>query len=74
MHADAALDWADQATEGEYVNSQLQPAAPLFFQDPLAELGVPAGSGGGIPSMSIWNPTGDAEVDPTAGIFADPNT
>ncbi len=72
-HADSALDWADQSTEGEYVNSQLQPAAPLFFQDSLANLGVPSASGGGIPSTSIWNPTGDAEVDPTAGIFADPN-
>ena len=72
-HADSALDWADQNTEGEYVNSQLQPAAPLFFQDSLANLGVPSASGGGIPSTSIWNPTGDAEVDPSAGIFADPN-
>jgi hypothetical protein len=72
-HADSALDWADQNTEGEYVNSQLQPPAPLFFQDSLANLGVPSDSGGGIPSVSIWNPTGDAEVDPSAGIFADPN-
>lgn len=72
-HADSALDWADQSTEGEYVNSQLQPAAPLFFQDSLANLGVPSASGGGIPSTSIWNPTGDSEVDPSAGIFADPN-
>ncbi len=73
QHADAALDWADQNTEGEYVNSQLQPAAPLFSQDSMANLGVPAGGGGGIPSVSIWNPTGDPEVDPTSGIFGDPN-
>jgi len=75
-HADAALDWADQSTGGEYVNSQLQPSAPLFFQDPLANLGVPSDSGGGIPSTSIWNPTGEGFVDPSAtvgGIFDDPN-
>ena len=55
------------------MNSQLQPAAPLFFQDSLANLGVPADGGGGIPSVSIWNPAGDPEVDPTSGIFGDPN-
>ena len=75
-HADAALDWADQSTAGEYVNSQLQPTAPLFFQDSLANLGVPSDSGGGIPSRSIWDPTGESFVDPSAnvgGIFDDPN-
>jgi hypothetical protein len=76
MHADSALDWADQQAGGEYVNSQLQPTAPLFFQDPLADLGVPSSSGGGIPNVSIWNPTGEGFVDPTAtvgGNFDDPN-
>lgn len=76
MHADSALDWADQQAGGEYVNSQLQPTAPLFFQDPLADLGVPSSSGGGIPMTSIWNPTGEGFVDPTAtvgGNFDDPN-
>jgi len=76
MHADSALDWADQQAGGEYVNSQLQPAAPLFFQDSLANLGVPRMHGGGIPDVSIWNPTGEGFVDPTAqvgGNFDDPN-
>ncbi len=76
MHADSALDWADQQADGEYVNSQLQPAAPLFFQDSLANLGVPRMNGGGIPDVSIWDPTGEGFVDPTAtvgGNFDDPN-
>ena len=76
MHADSALDWADQQAGGEYVNSQLQPAAPLFFQDSLDNLGVPRMHGGGIPDVSIWNPTGEGFVDPTAqvgGNFDDPN-
>jgi len=76
MHAHSALDWADQQAGDEYVNSQLQPAAPLFFQDSLANLGVPPEMGGGIPTQSIWNPTGNTDVDQSAtvgGIFDDPN-
>lgn len=76
-YSDTALDWMDAQAGGEYVNTQLQPIPPLFFQDPLKDIGVPNGTiGGGIPHVSIWDPTGESFVDPTAtvgGNFDDPN-
>lgn len=79
--ADAALDMADQGGEadsltmqgGEYVNTQLRPGLPEFWADPLSDIGVPGGAGGGVPWKSIWNPD-QSGIDPTGGIFDDPNT
>lgn len=78
--ADAALDMADQGGEadsltyqgGEYVNTQLRPGLPEFWADPLSDIGVPGGAGG-VPWKSIWNPD-QSGIDPTGGIFDDPNT
>lgn len=79
--ADAALDMADQGGEadsltmqgGEYVNTQLRPGLPEFWADPLSDIGVPSDAGGGVPWKSIWNPD-QSGIDPTGGIFDDPNT
>ena len=79
--ADAALDMADQdntadvltSQGGEYVNTQLRPSEAMFWGDPLNDLGVPGRPNTSIPWKSIWNPD-TSGVDPTGGIFDDPNT
>lgn len=75
--ADAALTEAEALAdvEGEYVPRGWRPEQPLFYQDPLAQLGVPGDMGGGVAARSIWLPGQDIDETTTVGgLFDDPNS